>query len=179
MSSYDRANSTFGSLVIAMGIIVGILLVMALVVAGRREEHIPSVDYRLDAAELRDTAAYTTYVPGESLPDGWVATSTNLDTDGPVSWSLGFATPGDRHAELAMSDADPDDFIAETTRQGEPNGSSEVGGESWERFEREADPDEKPRRALVKREEGATVIVAGSASFDELETLADSLDPQT
>ncbi|CAM3872588.1 hypothetical protein GCM10009799_44820 [Nocardiopsis rhodophaea] len=178
MSSYNRANATFGSLAAAMGIIVGILLVMAIVVAGGREEHIPSVDYSIDAANLRDTADYTTYAPGDGLPEGWVPTSSRLTTDDPVSWTLGFATPADRHAELSMSDADPDAFIAETTK-GESAGTTDVDGASWERFERASQSDRKPRRALVKREDDATIIVVGSAGFDELETLAGSLEPQS
>ncbi|RCV54393.1 DUF4245 domain-containing protein [Marinitenerispora sediminis] len=181
MSRYNRADATFGGYAAALGVVVLIVLAMALVVAGRSREHIPSIDYTADLVALQDVAPYGTYAP-EELPEGWVPTSTRLDTGGalpgeepagPVSWTLGFATPEDRHAEFAISDADPEAFVAAATENGAADGTAEVGGGTWDRYWNEAEN----RRALVRQEDGATVVVAGSAEYAELAVLAASLRP--
>ncbi|MFC4560544.1 DUF4245 domain-containing protein [Nocardiopsis mangrovi] len=173
MSTYNRSDATFGSMAAALGLIVAILLVMAWVVNGRSGEHIPSVDYGPDAAALRDGAAFTPYAP-EGLPDGWVPTSTRLDTGDPMSWVLGFATPADRHAEFAIGDAADDALVAEITEDGERDGSAEIGGRTWERYYNEAET----RRSLVLREGDTSLVVAGSSDYQELGVLAGSLREQ-
>lgn len=173
MSQHNRANATFSNYAISLGIIVAIVLAMAFVVSIRSQERIPTVDYAYDAAGAEEAADYTTYVPG-GLSDEWVPTSSTLDASGPVEWSLGFATPRDSHAMLSMSDGDPEEVISERTREGRAQGEVALGDRTWERYARQ-DP---AWRGLVLREDGATVIVAGSAQFDELEHLAASLEPQ-
>ncbi|WP_026120144.1 DUF4245 domain-containing protein [Nocardiopsis potens] len=170
MSTYNRSESTMGSMAIAMGIIVGILLIMALVVNWRSEEHIPSVDYRPDAEMLAETADFTAYAP-EGLPEGWVPTSTDLSTEEPVTWKLGFATPDDRHAELLIGEEEPEAMVEKATGGGERDGSSQVGGEEWERYL----DGTGTRHALVKRGEDATVVLTGGSGYEELEVLAGSL----
>lgn len=137
----------------------------------------PRVDYTPDARTLQEVADYTVYVPGE-LPDGWVPTSSRIDAEEdeeePVTWTVGFATPEDLHARFSMSDADPERFIAETTEQGAPDGESGIGGEAWKRYTDR----EEPQRSLVRREDGVTLVVTGSAGYAELETLAGSLEPR-
>ncbi|GLU46830.1 DUF4245 domain-containing protein [Nocardiopsis ansamitocini] len=181
-SGGSRANSTFTGYAIVLGVIVLIVGAMAFVVNGRSVEHIPSIDYTADALTLAEVAPYRTYAPRD-LPDGWVPTSSRLETGGalpgedpkePVSWSLGFATPRDRHAAFSISDADPATFIAETSRGGTPDGESTVNGEEWERYYSKSEGE----RAIVRRAEGATRVVSGSSQYDELEVLAQSLAAQ-
>jgi len=170
MSTYNRADSTMGGMAIAMGIIVGILLIMALVANWRSGENIPSVDYRPDAEMLAETADFTAYAP-EGLPGGWVPTSTDLSTEEPVTWKVGFATPEDRHAELLIGAEDPEAMVEAATGGGKRDGASQVGGEEWERYL----DGSGTRHSLVKREDGATVIVSGGSGYEELEVLAGSL----
>ncbi|MGI5120263.1 DUF4245 domain-containing protein [Marinactinospora thermotolerans] len=174
MSKYDRSNATFGGYAVALGIVVAVVVAMALVVNGRQKEHIPSVDYRIDLASFSEEAPYPVYAP-EGLPEGWVPTSSRLETGeeegGPVTWTLGFATPEDRHAAFSMSNAPAETFITEKTLGGEPDGRSQVGGQTWERYYNE----DESERSLVREEDGATIVVAGSSDYAELETLAGSL----
>ncbi|MBB4929787.1 hypothetical protein F4561_000607 [Lipingzhangella halophila] len=182
MSNYSRADATFGAYAAALGLLVAVLLVMAFVVSARNEEHIPRVDYGSDAQELSRTAEYTVLVP-EDLPEGWVPTSSRLDAEdgqesggaAPAAWTLGFATPEDMHARVSMSDAEPERFVARTTEHGDPDGESEIGDATWERYLNEGEE----QRSLVRADEGgATVVVTGSADYKELETLAGSLRPR-
>lgn len=177
-----RADNTFTGYAIVLGMIVLIVGVMAFVVNGRQKEHIPSVDYTADAISLSEIAPYRTYAP-EGLPEDWIPTSSRLETGGtppgeeptgPVRWTLGFATPQDRHAAFSISDADPDEFVAEVSRNGGPDGESTVDGRVWERLYNEAEEE----RALVLRNDDATLVVSGGASYEELETLAGALEEQ-
>ncbi|TDQ54802.1 DUF4245 domain-containing protein [Actinorugispora endophytica] len=181
-SGGGRANSTLTGYAIVLGAIALIVGAMALVVDARRQEHIPSVDYTADALSLSEIAPYRSYAP-EGLPEGWTPTSSRLETGGtlpgeeptePIRWTLGFATPEDRHAAFSISDADPDEFVAEVGMNGEPDGESAVDGRTWERRYNEAENE----RSLVLRADDATLVVSGGASYEELETLAAALEPQ-
>jgi hypothetical protein len=173
MSTYNRADATLGSLAAALGILVVLLLAVVGVMRARQVEHIPSVDYGPDAAVVADQADYTAYAP-EGLPEGWVPTSTRLTTGDTVTWVLGFATPEDRHAEFAISDGDPEAFVDETTEGGTADGTAEAGGHTWDRYT-SADAD---RRALVRTDGDAVLVVAGGSDYAELAELAAALRPE-
>ncbi|PDP85153.1 hypothetical protein CQJ94_24465 [Glycomyces fuscus] len=171
MSEYSRSSATFKNYAISLGIIVGIVLVMAFVVSTRSGENIPSVEYRPDAEVLREEADYPVTVPSADLEqEGWTPTSSTLDVSGPVQWSVGFATAEDSHAMFTQSDGDPDAVVAERAEGAERVGTVPVNGREWEHHESE-DGD-----ALVLREEGVTLVVSGSADMDELTHLAEGLE---
>lgn len=170
MSEYSRSSATFKNYAISLGVIVGIVLIMAFVVSTRSGENIPSVEYRPDADVLREEADYPVTVPSADLEqEGWTPTSSTLDVSGPVQWSVGFATAEDSHAMFTQSDAAPDDVVAERAG-GEEVGTVSVNGREWEHRESEDE------NALVLREEGVTLVVAGSADLDELTHLAEGLE---
>ncbi|WP_159941816.1 MULTISPECIES: DUF4245 domain-containing protein [unclassified Nocardiopsis] len=171
MSEYSRSRATFKNYAISLGLIVGIVLVLAWVVSSRSGENIPSVDYTTDASVVRDAADYPVTLPSTELRErGWTPTSSSPQVDGPVEWSVGFATPRDSHAMFTQSDADPDTVVAERSGGGERVGTVAVGGREWEHYE------SAERSALVLREEGVTLVVAGPADLDELAQLAESLE---
>ncbi|MDA2810987.1 DUF4245 domain-containing protein [Nocardiopsis sp. RSe5-2] len=168
MSTYNRSQATMGPMVLAMAILVGVLLLMAMVVKWRTVEHIPSVDYAPQAEAMEREADFPVYAP-EGLPEGWVPTSTNMGADGGTTWTVGFATPSDMHAEyLITGDAE----AAEAAAGGAAEGTVEAGGLEWERRGADSDGD----RALVHEgEDGGFLVVSGSADEEELERLAASL----
>src|SRR5262249_31705048 len=93
---------------------------------------------------------------------------------GPVSWHLGFNTPSKEYAALEESNEAPDgagNFIDRMTSQGHPDGTLQVAGVTWARTFR---PDKK-QRSLVRRLPGLTLVVTGTASYEELAVLAGSL----
>lgn len=173
MSEYSRSSATFKNYAISLGVIVGIVLVLAFVVSTRSGENIPSVDYQPDADVLRQEADYPVSVPSAELTEeGWTPTSSELDVSGPLQWNVGFATAKDSHAMLTQSDADPDEVVAERARGAEEVGTVAVGGREWEHYESE------DWNALVVREEGVTRVVSGPADLDELALLAESLETE-
>lgn len=170
MSEYSRSSATFKNYAISLGIIVGILLLMYVVVATRSEEHIPTVEYRPDAETLRSEADYPVTLPAEDLPEGWTPTSSHLDINEPMEWSLGFATPQDSHVMLTQSDGDPQAVIADRVQDADPVGTVDSGDREWEHFDNNDD-----WRALVSQEDDATLIVSGPADIDELAYMAEGL----
>ncbi|KUP95880.1 DUF4245 domain-containing protein [Thermobifida cellulosilytica] len=179
-----RTDNTFLGYTIVLGALVLLVVLMTVVVNARREERIPTVDYTPDVLSLSEVAPYQVYAPDqELLPEGWTPTSSRLEDGGvlpgeeptePVRWSVGFATPEDRHAAFHISNADPEAFVAEVSMDGEPDGESTVDGRVWERRYNETEDE----RSLVLRADDATLVVSGGASYEELETLAGALQPQ-
>ncbi|WP_017624112.1 DUF4245 domain-containing protein [Nocardiopsis chromatogenes] len=168
MSTYNRSQAAMGPMVLAMAIIVGILLLMAMVVNWHTVEHIPSVDYAPHAQAMEREADFPVYAP-EGLPEGWVPTSTNMSADGAASWTVGFATPSDMHAEYLITG---DGEAAGAAAAGEAGGTVDAGGLEWERRAADSEGD----RALVHEgEDGEFLVVSGSAGEEELERLAASL----
>lgn len=169
MSEHSRSSATFKNYAISLGIIVAILLVMSFVVAGRSGEAIPTVEYRPDAEVLREAADYPVTIPSEELSEEWTPTSSTLDLNGPVEWSVGFATPRDSHAMLNQSDDDR--IIADRVRDAEYVGTVNAGDREWEHYDNEDD-----WRALVAPGDDVTVIVSGPTDLDELAAFAESLE---
>ena len=168
MSEHSRSSGTFKNYTIALGLVVAVLLVMALVVAGRSGEAIPTVEYRPDAEALNEVADHPVVIPSEELPEGWIPTSSTLDLSGPVEWSVGFATPEDSHAMLSQSDDDR--IVAGRVRGAEYVGTVNVGDRGWEHYDNGDD-----WRALVDEGEGMTVVLSGPTTLDEFAVLAESL----
>lgn len=171
MSEHSRSSATFKNYAISLGILVGIVLIMAFVVSTRSGEHIPSVDYRPDIDVLRESADYPVTAPSPELTDeGWTPTSSTLNVRGPVEWSVGFATGADSHAMLTQSDDEPERVVADRVKEAEQAGTVDVDGVAWEHY------DSEDWGALVLREDGVTRVVSGSADLDELVHLAEGLE---
>jgi hypothetical protein len=149
-----------------------------LITPRHNETAMPHADYSSDLAGLTASAPYQVFAP-QGLPPQWFATSTRLSghAGGPISWHLGFSTTHKEYAALEESNETPDGaghFVDRMTSQGRPDGTAQVGGVTWDRAFR---PDKK-QRSLVHRFPGVTVVLTGTAGYDELAVLAAALKPQ-
>ncbi|WP_214412565.1 DUF4245 domain-containing protein [Sphaerisporangium fuscum] len=150
--------------------VVGVFLLVA---PQSRTEHIPRVEYSMTVANLRRVAPYEVRVP-DPVPAGWVPNSSEVDQKRYVTWRLGFATAKREHALLAQSNEPGDAFANRLANSDKTTGSRQVLGESWqERFR----PD-KNQRSLVLVRPDVTLVVTGTAGWDELTRLAASLKAQ-
>lgn len=161
-----------------MALLACFALVGLIVLITPRDERelLPTADFRGHALALRESAPYTSYAP-QGLPTGWRATSSRLTGTaggGPVAWHLGFVTPNDEYAALEESNENPAEFIARMTNQKLTAGVQQVAGAPWQRHYR---PDKK-QRSLVRSLPGVTLVVTGTASYDELAVLVGALRPQ-
>jgi hypothetical protein len=178
-SVYRRLMSGFPGFAMAMLsclVIVGFVL---LVTPRRNPNAMPQADYRSDLNGLVATAPFTVQAP-QGLDPKWYPTSSRLTgrANGPVGWHLGFYTPDKQYAALEESNEGPDGsagFVARMTSQGRPDGSLQAAGATWDKTFRK----DKHQRSLVRRLPGVTLVVTGTASYEELAMLAGSLKPQS
>lgn len=137
------------------------------------------VDWRPSLVQARQDASYPVLAP-VNLPADWVPTRVSWVREGDSvpsgsapgdEWVIGFLSPEQVYFAVRQSDADPKQVIADASREGGTDGSSQVGSQRWERF---VTPDERTR-SLVLRGQGVTTVVTADAPYAALEAFAGSL----
>lgn len=135
----------------------------------------PSSTIQLAAAR----AGYPLVVPA-GLPDGYRPTSARTDAGSagngaPVTLQIGYVTPSDQFAGFVVSDDPRAEAVTAVLGDARQQGTVQVGGETWTRSTR---PHGKSEDTVLSRSsDGVVVVVSGSASEQELETVAGSVRP--
>ncbi len=132
----------------------------------------PSSSVQLAAAR----AGYEILVP-TGLDPGYRPTSARTDAGGagegdPVSLEIGYLTPSEEFAGFVVSDDRAADPVAAVLDGAEEQGPVDLGGERWTRW-----TTAKGETALVGERGGVTVLVTGSAPDEELEAVAETVEP--
>jgi Protein of unknown function (DUF4245) len=132
----------------------------------------PSTTVQLAAAR----AGYELLAPAD-LDEGYRVTSARTDAGGadegdPVTLEIGYLTPEEEFAGFVVSDDRDADPVADVLDGAEEQGTVDIGGRRWTRS-----TTVDGETALSVDEGGATVLVTGSASDDELETVAGAVQP--
>lgn len=153
-----------------MLVIGGVVAVAYVFVPHSAGDGVHAVDYRTSLASAKRGAPYPVLGP-DGLSDRWRATSVEYKPDGKGHqvWHLGFVTPSGGYAAVEQSDADRDSVISSAISGAKPDGSASLAGQDWARYQGDR------YRGLVIGTGAATTVVAGSASYDELAQLAQSL----
>ena len=121
-------------------------------------------------------AGYPLLVP-TGLPDGYTPTSAHTDAGAagegdPVTLWIGYVTPSEEYAGFVVSDDPRADQVTAVLADAEEQGTVQIDGETWTRSTTSRD-----ETALSRAADGVTVVVSGSASEAELETVAGSVQP--
>lgn len=132
----------------------------------------PSSTERLAASH----ASYRLVVPS-GLDEGYRTTSarTNAAEAGrgaAVTLQIGYVTPSGQYAGLVESDDPQDDAVTGVLADAARKGTVELDGTAWTRS-----TTERGETVLWQRTGSLTVLVTGSASERELETVVGSLRP--
>ena len=150
-------------------VLVGVIV--AFNVAEQPDRVVQQVDYPAALGEARAVATYDVLSP-DPLPDGWTVTSARTErSGGGVWWHVGLVTSTEEYAALEQTDGDRRALLDTIASDARSAGSVDLAGQSWQRLEG-GEPEE---RALVRTEGGVTTLVAGSAPWSQLRTLATSL----
>ena len=178
-SSVQRMQRfTAANMLRSLGPLILICLVLVAFPAMRASQSDPVRDVDTTSSEraTAELARYPLLVP-RGLPEGWRSTSVRTNAGSaqagdPLTLQIGWYTPGEEYAAYVVSD-DPqepalDDVLAGATEAG----SQEIDGQTWQRR-----TTTRGETALTRDDEGATMLVTGSAGDDELATLAASLEP--
>jgi hypothetical protein len=167
-----RGTQTVRDMVLSLAVIVLAAGVVYLFIPHDPDrDPVKAVDYRVALSTARRAAPYPIVAP-QGLPKEWRATSVTYDahSDRGAAWHLGFLTGRDQYAAVEQSDARALPYI-ETVTQGahRTDHDQTIDGERWVRWEG------TKYDALVRRSDGWTTVVTGTAPFGKLTELAGAL----
>ena len=176
-----KRPATAGDLIRSLVVILIPLLIITFFFTRNVGDHpVTVVDYGPVLAQARQKAPYPVLAP-TGLPTTWRATQAEwVPTGDPYLngqpsvrnlWELGFLSPENIFIAVNQGDLQPDDFIEVKTREGSPDGTSQIGGQAWER---RISPDGRTR-SLVWSTPKVTTIVVGDTSYEGLEAFASTL----
>lgn len=173
----QTAGDMIRSLVV---ILLPVLLLTMLFTRNLDDAPVTVVDWQPVLAQAREQSPYPVLAP-VSLPPEWRATQVRwvkrgepyLDGAAAVrnTWQLGFLAPDDSYIALNQGDTRPDEFVADQSRDGLPDGESSIGGQRWQRLWTE---DERTRSLVLKTPQVTTVVV-GDTSYEALESYVATL----
>ncbi len=183
-----RYTSGPGQFVLAIGACLALVLAIFLVTPSEDDPPLPrTIDYTWDAKEFARKAPYQVYSP-TGLPPTWAATASRLTgttakkAKKHVAWHLVLVAPSQRYAALEQSNETPDgpgNFVARMTNvpKSTPDqaaGRRTVDGVVWDQYYQR----DKRQYSLVRRLPGNTIVLTGTADYDELAVLAAALTPE-
>ena len=168
-----RANQTTFNLVIALVASLGVVLLLVLVVV-RPDMQPRTVDWIAAGEASQSSVEATLAVP--ELPEGWSANRAQLvptPADGVTRWEIGFLTPGGEFIALVQGiDANPSWLVTEVKNE-RATGETRLGGLTWDAYDRRDAPDPGNYEYLLTTTvDASTIVLHGTASDDEFETLA-------
>jgi cytochrome c-type biogenesis protein CcmH/NrfF len=177
-----RSKQTFANMLRSLVPLVLIILAVVWWTAFRQSadvQPVKTVDPSTTVQLAANRAGYPLLVPTD-LPRGYRPTSVRTDAGNagegdPVTLEIGYVTPEDQFAEFVVSDDPRADAVTGLLADATPAGSLQIGGDTWTRATRLHERDEET--VLSRTVDGVTVVVSGSASEAELETVAGSVQP--
>lgn len=158
------------------------LVVIVLAIAGwtalrqSGDEGVRTVDPSSTIQLASARAGYALVVP-QGLPRQFEVTSARTDAGNaaegdPVTLELGYLTPEEEFAGFVVSDDRRADAVAAVLDGARPAGTVDVDGRPWTRS-----TTARGETALSVDDGGVIAIVSGSASEEELETVAAAVRP--
>lgn len=179
-----KKPATTGDLIRSLLVIIIPLVIITLLFTNTPRDHpVKVVDWVPVLTTARTQAPFPVLAP-TSVPAGWRATQVSWvkqgqpGTSGQISprnqWELDFLDADDMFIGLSQGDGDTGDFVKQETRAGTADGSSVIGGQTWDRV---ISPDERTR-SLVRRDPAVTTVVSGDLGYAVLEAYAVSLAPR-
>jgi hypothetical protein len=177
-----RSRQTFANMLRSLLPLVVIVLAVVGWTAFRQSPDVrpvKAIDPSSTISLAANRAGYPLLVPTD-LPRGYRPTSARTDggkaeEGDPVTLEIGYVTPSDQFAQFVESDDPRADAVTALLNDATPAGSVQIGGDSWTRATRQHAQDEET--VLSRTVDGVTLVVSGSASEKELETVAGAVRP--
>lgn len=174
MSRGSRYQRSFRGLV---GALVAVLLAIAFVWGlSRFQHHSPpnpadTIDYSATLSTAQHKAPFHLLSP-QPEPKGWRATSADFTPRRhTTSWHLGFLTDNGEYVGLEQSTKFRKELMTGKTRADQPKGTVRIDGTTWHEFV----SSDGGETALVRRDQGVTTLVTGTASLAALKTFVRAL----
>lgn len=168
--SADRARfRTMKNMIWALLACLAVVALIGLVVQRPAQETVHAIDFSGQLAMARKAAPYPVLAPAP-LPSGWQATSAQVgaETGKPFTWHLGVITSEKRYVGLEQSNGSAGQFVSDTLGDTNDEGTSTVGGNTWQRKASTTTDD----HSLVRTADGATTILISTADYSVLDSYA-------
>jgi hypothetical protein len=168
-----RGTQTVRDMVLSLAVIVLAAGVIYLFIPHDADQNpVKTVNYQVELSTARRAAPYPIVAP-EGLPKDWRATSVTYDATsdkGGAAWHLGFLTGKDQYAAVEQSDARPLPYVEQVTQGARKTDESRtIDGDRWVTWRGDK------YDALVRRDDGWTTVVTGTAPVGKLAELAGAL----
>ncbi|MFG2887689.1 DUF4245 domain-containing protein [Streptomyces sp. NPDC048297] len=137
------------------------------------DDHAPDVkrvDYRVELLTARRAASYPVAAP-EGLPETWKATSVRFQGTEGDRWHLGFQDPDGQYVQVEQSAGKRAEVIDQASQGAKATERTErIDGRTWTHY-----TGGRYDALVLEGTPGSTTVVAGTASFDKLTTMATAL----
>lgn len=165
-----RLGQTVRDMVLSLAVVLAVIGVILLITWRPAPDPVRVVDPTMTLALARAQADYPVLYPAD-LDVTWRPTSARWEIT-PASapdpaWHVGFVTPDDAYAQLGQSSTQDPSYVEDQVGAADPSGE----WEGWLRY------DSAEQRALVRVQDGVTVVVSGTAPWPTLQVLAERLSP--
>jgi Protein of unknown function (DUF4245) len=172
--SQRRTGYKLSNMLIALGVMFGIVILAVLIVPRRSYEAVKVVETSDVIRSAQRTAPYAVLVPA-GLQERWRPTSARVTTPNrpgdPTTMHIGYVTPLNEFAALEESNELAVPFIRLMTQGGKYDGTVVVNHVAWVRLYSK----QRDVHSLIHATEAFTTVVTGTASYAELTELATSL----
>ncbi|MFI1503569.1 DUF4245 domain-containing protein [Streptomyces sp. NPDC020597] len=171
MAGANGRQKTARDMILSLGLIMIAAWVIYLFIPhDDRAPDVKRVDYRVELLTARRAASYPVAAP-EGLPSSWKATSVRFRGDEFDAWHLGFHTPDGEYVTIEQSTQRRSQFIEQASQGAtETKVTEQIGGRTWTRY-----TGGRYDALVLKDTGGSTTVVAGTAGFAQLSTMAGAL----
>lgn len=157
-------------------VVIALLIVGYQAVKSSGETNVHPIDPTSTERLSAEQAGYPLLAPA-GLPAGYRPTSARTDADPdrtgePVTMQIGYVTPSEEFAGFVISDDPKADAVTSVLGGAAEKGTVDLDGTPWTRS-----TDARGETVLSRRVGTAVVLVSGSASEQELETVARGVRP--
>ncbi|HEY5833548.1 DUF4245 domain-containing protein [Streptomyces sp.] len=168
-----RGNKTVRDLALSLTVLGFVVFVIYLFIPhDSHADPVKVVPYSVELGQARRDAPYPVAGP-EGLGADWRSTSVAYSSADPqnVTWHVGFVDPQQEYVAVEQSNGPAEPFITRVTLDSHRDGDVEVeaGGRVWERYAGGR------YTALVRKEQGVTTVVLGTAPDEQLRRMAAAL----
>lgn len=168
----NRGNPSLGDIIRTTAVMGALILALAGIawwfsIEPTQTER--SVDYESALVSARRDAAFELLAP-RSLPEGWYANSVRYEPGVKGRWHLGIITETDAYIGLEQTPVSIRRTVEEYAPETEAKGNVTAGGFEWRLRQ-----SPKGETSLVRRTDGITVLVTGTATRAVIEKYAASL----
>lgn len=168
-SAAKRANASVIGMIMALLVSVLAIVPVVLLNAGQKTDpYRPSIDVASSAANAKDVAGFTPVAP--ELPAGYspnYARWVSGTSDGVSHWDIGYLTPQQKFVSVEQTAAANPTWLADQVKRAPTTGTRTVAGIDWTLYDKPG-----TEKSLVATIAGTTVVVSGSAGFDEFDAVA-------